>query len=117
VIGWRVKPWLLAEVGGSAADAVDECLGLGVLHVDGDALAFRHELTRQALLEAISPSRRFALHRRVLAVLRTHLTGPDDMAILAHHAELAADPEAVLAYAPGAARRAAHGVCGGAAPA
>jgi ATP/maltotriose-dependent transcriptional regulator MalT len=107
VIGWRVEPWLLAEIGGAAAEAVDECLGLGVLHVDGDALTFRHELSRQALLEAISPSRRLALHRRVLAVLRNHPTGPDDLAILAHHAELAADPKAVLAYAPGAARRAA----------
>jgi predicted ATPase len=107
VIGWRVEAALLAEVAGSNAEAVHECLGVGFLHVDGDALSFRHELAREALLEAISPSRRLALHRRVLAVLRNHPTGPDDLAILAHYAELAADPKAVLAYAPGAARRAA----------
>ena len=107
VIDSRVEAWLLAEVGGAAAEAVDECLALGVLDADGDALAFRHELSRQAVLQAISPARRLALHRRVLEVLRGRPDGQDDPAVLAHHAELAADSEAVLAYAPAAARRAA----------
>jgi DNA-binding CsgD family transcriptional regulator len=107
VIGPRVEAWLLTEVGGPEAEAVDACIGLGLLAVDGEALAFRHELTRQAVLEAVSPARRLSLHRRVLANLRSREVRQDDLAILAHHAELAADPEAVLAYAPAAAQRAA----------
>src|SRR5262249_54953149 len=107
VIGARAEAWLLAEVSRSAAEAVDECLGLGLLGADGDALLFRHELGRQAVLEAVSPARRLMLHRRVLEVLRGRPAGQDHLAILAHHAELAADPEAVLAYAPAAAEQAA----------
>jgi DNA-binding CsgD family transcriptional regulator len=107
VIGSRIEAWLLTEVGGPRAEAVDECIELGLLAVDGDAVAFRHELSRQAVLEAMSPARRLAQHRLVLAILRSRPVRQDDLAILAHHAELAADGDAVRAYAPAAAERAA----------
>ena len=76
-----------------------------MLRPEGNALAFRHELAREAVLEAIAPTRRLELHARVLAELRS--SPAPDPARLAHHAEEAADREAVLAYAPVAAERAA----------
>jgi DNA-binding CsgD family transcriptional regulator len=103
VIGLRVEPWLLAEVAGSDAGAVEECLTVGVLESPGDMLAFRHELARQVILEATSPPRRLALHRLALASLAGTAAAEHDPDRLAHHAEAAGDAEAVLKYAPAAA--------------
>jgi DNA-binding CsgD family transcriptional regulator/tetratricopeptide (TPR) repeat protein len=105
VVGSPIEPWLLTGVAGAPAEAPEECITGGVLRWEGSALVFRHELAREAVLEAIAPPRRIDLHARVLALLRT-ATSPNP-ARLAHHAEAAGDPEAVLAYAPVAARRAA----------
>lgn len=105
VIGPRVEPWLLAEVVGAEAPAVDECLALGMLLTPGDVFTFRHELARQTILDAISPPQRLVLHRLTLDALRSSPWTRDDLARLAHHAEAANDGEAVLAYAPAAARR------------
>ncbi|HKZ71068.1 MAG TPA: AAA family ATPase [Anaerolineales bacterium] len=106
VISARVEPWLLAEVTGAEAKAADECLAIGVLLTQGDALAFRHELARQTILEVISPHRRIVLNRLVLEALRSSVVTRSDLTRLAHHAEAAGDGEAVLAYAPPAARQA-----------
>ncbi len=107
VIGARVEPAILASVTGAEAAAVDECLAIGTLVVQGEGLAFRHELARQAILEAISPPYRLALHRRALDALRASPATRGDLARLAHHAEATGDSDAVLAYAPAAARQAA----------
>ena len=69
VIGQRVPPDLLAVDRPRHADAVEEALARGVLTDDGAALGFRHELTRQAIEDAISAPRRAALHARVVAAL------------------------------------------------
>ncbi|HEX5201151.1 MAG TPA: AAA family ATPase, partial [Actinoplanes sp.] len=88
------------------AGAVDECLARGVLTARGDGVAFRHELLRRAVEEALSPVRRKALHAEVLSALTT-MPGVDP-ARLVHHAHHAGDVEAVLRWAPIAARRAAE---------
>jgi DNA-binding CsgD family transcriptional regulator/tetratricopeptide (TPR) repeat protein len=98
---------LTVAVCGEAADAVDECLGSGVLHAQDDAIAFRHELARVTVEESLSPTRRLALHRAVLLAL-ADLDGAPDVARLAHHADCAADGQAVLRYAPAAAEHAAR---------
>jgi DNA-binding CsgD family transcriptional regulator/tetratricopeptide (TPR) repeat protein len=96
---------LLLAVCGEAADSVDECISGGVLRAEGGGVAFRHELAREAVEQSLSPTRRIALHRAVLlALAETHR--PADLARLAHHAERAADAEAVRAYAPAAAEEA-----------
>src|SRR6266540_196604 len=50
-IGLRLEPPLLAEVVGAESLAVDECMEMGMLIAQGEALAFRHELARQTILE------------------------------------------------------------------
>ncbi|MGH2600925.1 MAG: AAA family ATPase, partial [Dehalococcoidia bacterium] len=70
VIGARVGARLLAMVAADA-DAVDDCLAGGMLRIEDDALAFRHELVRQAILETLAPHRAAALHRQVLAALES----------------------------------------------
>jgi DNA-binding CsgD family transcriptional regulator/tetratricopeptide (TPR) repeat protein len=107
VIGQRVEPWLLTAVTGAEAPAVEECIAVGVLLVQEDDLAFRHELARETILGAMFPSRRQVLHRLVLDALKSSPGKRADLALLAHHAEAAGDREAVLEFAPAAARRAA----------
>jgi DNA-binding CsgD family transcriptional regulator/tetratricopeptide (TPR) repeat protein len=108
VIGSRIEPWLLDALGGEHGDAVDACLTVGVLRMEHDLLTFRHELAREAILATIPHRRRRALHAAVLGALRSVAIGGDDLARLAHHAEAAGDREAVLIFAPAAARQAAE---------
>jgi predicted ATPase len=107
VVGARAEASVLAGVSAFEAAAIDECLTSGMLMAQATSLAFRNELARQAILEAISPPHRLALHHRVLAALRSAPATADDLARLAHHAEATGDRDAVLAYAPAAARQAA----------
>ncbi|HTP19435.1 MAG TPA: AAA family ATPase [Solirubrobacteraceae bacterium] len=110
VVPARTELWLLEAVGGEDFAQLEACLGSGMLvHEDG-AVAFRHELARLAVEDAITPDWRVGLHRRVLVALTTSGHGPMDPARLAHHADAAGDVEAVLRYAPAAGERAA-GLC------
>lgn len=102
-----ISPRLLATVRGGDLDALEECVAVGMLRPHELDIAFRHDLARQAVLQAMPAWRRQLLHERVLATLIRDGWGADDLAQLAHHAEGAADGEAVLTYAPDAARRAA----------
>ncbi len=86
-------------------DGLDECLASGMLHPEGAAVAFRHEIARVALDGELPPHDRMALHRAALRSLARAL--PPDPARLAYHAEGAGDREAVLRWAPEAAGRAA----------
>src|SRR5205807_8634251 len=54
---------------------------------DGVTFGFRHELTRQAIEQALSAPRRAALHGRVATALVDR--GGADHARIAHHAEAA----------------------------
>ncbi|MEV3992713.1 AAA family ATPase [Streptomyces sp. NPDC049837] len=98
---------LLGALVADAESAVDEVLAAGVLEADGTRLAFRHELVRAAVLDAIPGIRRRRLHGLVLAALRASATGPaPNPSRLAYHADEAGDAEAVLEYAPAAAAHA-----------
>ncbi len=108
VIGTRIEPWLLAEITGAEAGFVEECMTVGILHSAGEVIAFRHELTQQTILDTLSPQRSLVLHRLVLDSLRAQPAAGQDLAHLAHHAEAARDQEAVLKFAPAAARQASH---------
>lgn len=77
----------------------------GLLDVSADGVRFRHELTRRAVVDALPASRRIELERRVLAALVA--TGVADPARLVHHALAAGDVDAVVEWAPRAARDAA----------
>ncbi len=87
VLGQRVSPQLLGEVVADSAEATEEAIARGVLVAEGESLGFRHELTRQAIEDSISPQRRAELHARVLAALAG--AAGVDPARLADHAERA----------------------------
>ncbi|HKR69835.1 MAG TPA: AAA family ATPase [Streptosporangiaceae bacterium] len=103
VIGAKVQPALLSSVHPDADSPADECLQTGILIPDGADLRFRHELVRMAVDAGIAPHRKTDLHVRLLQALED--AGDADPAVLAHHAEGAADTYAVLRHAPEAAKR------------
>lgn len=104
VIGSRTEPWLLAAVAGESLPGIDDAIAAGLIVNDAEGLAFRHELARLAVLDDLPAIRAIGLHRSVLANLVR--AGIADPARLAHHAEGAADGEAVLQHATLAARQA-----------
>ncbi len=107
VVPVRAELSLLEALAGDAIDALDECLGSGVLAAEPTGIAFRHELARLAIEEAIPLNRKVGLHRTALTALSDAPRVVPDLARLAHHAEAAMDTDAVSRYAPAAAERAA----------
>jgi DNA-binding CsgD family transcriptional regulator/tetratricopeptide (TPR) repeat protein len=99
--------WLLGEVVEGASEHLESCHATGLVTDSDGGISFRHELARQAVEEATPVTRRLALQRAILAALVGRAPWEQDPARLAHHAEAAQDADAVLAYAPEAARRAA----------
>lgn len=77
----------------------------GLLTVRPDGVQFRHELTRRAVVDSLSASRRIELNARVLEVLRD--TDADAGRIVSHAVE-AGDVDAVIQWAPLAAADAAE---------
>nr|WP_203673858.1 MULTISPECIES: LuxR family transcriptional regulator [unclassified Streptomyces] len=61
--GFQDAAALCGQPSASLIDALDEVVGAGLLDDDGDQLAFRHDLLRQAVYVGIPPSARKALHR------------------------------------------------------
>jgi class 3 adenylate cyclase len=102
-----VPLWLLDRLSAGDIDGLDECLTSGMLVHSADVVGFRHELARLAVEESLSPSRRLALHRAALAALAEPPVGSPDLERLAHHAEGAGEPAAVLRHARAAGDRAA----------
>ncbi len=105
------EAWLIRDILQPDAAALDECLARGILRpvsqvAEGDSLAFRHELARQAVEDSLLIGRSRELHARILAALlqrEAHIP----LARLVHHAVRAGDEEALLRLAPRAARQAA----------
>jgi len=113
LIGRRVESDLLDAVAAPDPQAIEECLACGVLSAEGNQLVFRHELARLAIEGTVSPTAAKRIHRSILDALEGRADSEDYPARLAHHAEHAADADAVLKYAPeaaaNAARMGAHG--------
>jgi DNA-binding CsgD family transcriptional regulator/tetratricopeptide (TPR) repeat protein len=107
IAGPRIEPWLLQDLTAAESGSVEECLASGVLSVQDGVFVFRHELARQAVMEALTPTQSLTMHRLVLEALQSPPAPSPDLARLAHHAEGAGDEEAVLQFAPAAARAAA----------
>jgi len=106
VVPGTVERRLLYDVLAPTSDSVAACVERGMLVSGRDTLAFRHELARLAILEALAPERRIEYDRRVLAALESRADRDAFLPRLAHHADAAGDAEAVLRYAPIAAERA-----------
>ncbi len=86
---------------GEADDSIEECRRQGLVEADTDTVWFRHELIRRAVEDSLDPARRRRLHQAMVAALSEVEADP---ARLVHHAERADDAEALVRFAPLAAR-------------
>jgi DNA-binding CsgD family transcriptional regulator len=107
IVPGQAELWLLTALATDLDERLDECLTSGMLRAGRAHVAFRHELARLAIEDAMAPHRRLALHRAAIAALVAAGGEEPDCARLAHHAEAAGDAEGVLRWAPPAAERAA----------
>jgi DNA-binding CsgD family transcriptional regulator len=80
---------------------VEECMRAGMLGASGETLAFRHELARRAVHEAMSPLRRRELHVAALQLLKSRANVR--AAELAHHAQQAGVAQDLVLYSRRAA--------------
>ena len=99
MLGNRAGVELIQIVGDCDSAAVDECFASGLLTGDETTQAFRHDLGRQAVEDAMTPLRRRQLHARALEAL----AGDGDIVQRAHHAVGAQDRPAVVDLATRAA--------------
>jgi DNA-binding CsgD family transcriptional regulator/tetratricopeptide (TPR) repeat protein len=108
VIGTRIEHRMLEQVVAHTADGLADCMSVGMLQLESDCVAFRHELVREAMLEAIDPLRRRKLYRIALQIA-VKLRGADrsNLARIAHFAEGADDTAGVIKYGTMAAEAAA----------
>lgn len=86
-------------------ETVETLAATGLLERRGDGVAFRHDIARSAVLEAVTPGAEPALHATMIEVLE-RIGG--DTSVLAHHAAAAADVPRILRFAPAAAAEAAR---------
>jgi DNA-binding CsgD family transcriptional regulator/tetratricopeptide (TPR) repeat protein len=76
---------------------LDDCVEKGMLSLEGGLVRFRHELARRAIEASIAPTRRRALHQKVVDVLKRRTDARAGE--IAHHAERAGDSAALLKFA------------------
>ncbi len=92
--------------------AIEECIARSLLHVTEDHVAFRHELARLAIEEALPAIKRRRMNRTLVALLETRGDDVHIVTRLAHHSIAAGDAEAIVRHGPRAAAlataRAAH---------
>ncbi|MGH8917138.1 MAG: ATP-binding protein, partial [Actinomycetes bacterium] len=104
----RVSLELVEELLGGPLDALAEAEEQGIIEVDVDGIAFRHELARRAVEHSLPTIRRRALNRQMVRALRALDRGQPDLARMVHHAVAGADAATVVEYAPRAGLEAAR---------
>ena len=89
---------VIADLVKGVIDAgLDDCVEKGMLSLEGGLVQFRHELARRAIEASIAPTRRRALHQKVVDVLKRRADARASE--IAHHAERAGDVAALLKFA------------------
>lgn len=103
----RAETAMVADlVSGGLDIGLDECIEKSMLMLDGGMVRFRHEIARLAVEESLAPTRRRALHRKVVKELMLRPDGrPGE---IAHHAGHADDIPSLLLYSRLAAEHAAR---------
>lgn len=107
IVPSRIELALLDATVRPSAEAVEECIAAGLFRSELQAVAFRHEITRLAVASALPAPRAHQYHRLVLDAL---LERPDRTTVLArivHHAAACGAADAIVEFAPAAARQAA----------
>jgi DNA-binding CsgD family transcriptional regulator/tetratricopeptide (TPR) repeat protein len=87
--------------------AIDNCLRTQILILRDDEIFFKHELFRRAIEHGLSPIKRMTLNKAILDLFLRCFEENKEIEKIVHHAKNANDYEAVVKYAPVAAKQAA----------
>jgi DNA-binding CsgD family transcriptional regulator len=105
VVPGKTDASLLQQAAHPDEASIAGCLDIGMVRGEDGSLGYRHELSRRAIEDSLSESRKQSLHAKVLSAL---MALPDVSAVrLTHHADGARDAAEVLRFAPLAASQAA----------
>jgi len=102
VVPGEVERTLVDEIIQPTGEQLIECARQGLLLIDDDTVAFPHDLQRRAVESSLTSVDRRHLNQLVL----TSLGDGTDPSRLVHHAREADDVEAIVRFAPNAAREA-----------
>jgi predicted ATPase len=104
----RIEAGLVDAILAPSSAEISSALSSGLLVADARGYAFRHELARIAVEQALPAPLAAALHGRLLAALQSGVVGREGVAKarLVHHAAGANNSRAVLELAPQAAEEA-----------
>jgi DNA-binding CsgD family transcriptional regulator len=106
VIPTRSEKWLIKEIMPAYLNALDECIGSGILKMGDASISFRHELSRMAAEELLSQAKKELLNEEVLKVLLNQERIENYLARIIHHAARADKNEIIIKYAADAAKQA-----------
>ncbi len=107
VVPGHTEPWLIQEVLRATDTAIEECTLNGLTRTADESLTFRHELSRRAVEDSLTPAQARSLHTQVLRAMMRREPREVNESLLVHHAVRATDVAAVLKFAPLAAERSA----------
>lgn len=89
------------------AEALAPCIEAKLLYLSDEKIFFKHEIYRRTIETSLSPFKRVDLNKRVLDACLDGFERDREIYRIIHHAKNANDHEAVVKYAPIAARQAA----------
>jgi len=107
VIPGKAEKWLIQELIANYS-LIDEAIEFGILKSEVDFIFFKHELTRIAIEESLSESKRIILNSQLLDILLRQNNIDHFFARIIHHAIKAGNREAIIKYAPRAAKQASQ---------
>lgn len=102
VVPGAVERDIVDEILSPTDEEIAESVRQGLLRLDGDTMAFPHDLQRRAVESSLKSAERRELNQQVLNALGSSA----DEARLVHHAREAGDVDAIVEFAPRAARAA-----------
>ena len=102
VVPGEIKRWLVDRIASPTEDQLAEGIRQGLLRVDAETISFPHDLQRRAIEGSLSNAERRRLNQQILDLLRES----SEPARLVHHATEAGDVDALVEFAPQAARAA-----------
>jgi DNA-binding CsgD family transcriptional regulator len=91
----------------SSWEGMDRCFALKIIVIKKDRVIFKHELYRRTIEASISPFKRIALNKRMLELFLDSFEEEGDIERIVQYAKNANEKNAVVKYAPIAAKQAA----------
>ena len=106
IIPTRAEKWLVNDIISINSKILDECMNSGILKTETEYVSFKHELSRMAVEESLSDSKKFELNEAVLQTLLKQKNTESYLARIIHHAIKADNKEVIINYASAAAKQA-----------